>query len=322
MPNIPQNRWNMSHNKEWLKQRGLSTKGTAGILKKMVADEMKKNNPALPRKFSMFTIDDIAHMMILWHTVLTNLMVPETNTEACERAHMSIIMFLNQFAFIDSGLKNDSEKPQWLSTFNLLSLLNCRQDLERFGPNRSRWEGQQEKFIQLMKREFIGFVPNWQQIIMKRYYVTKSMSSINENIQCHSNKQQKINDKHHIYSSSLVFHTKFESGKPIYMIQLKNKLLIVGILHNNGYFWNAEVTYHREYCGGSWFGISFDASDITEAKIKSVDVERGLMAFPQHLLTKNNEGGETVNIVYHIIGEDWTELNEDLVFVRGKVAKY
>ena len=98
--------------------------------------------------------------------------------------------------------------------------------------------------------------------------------------------------------------------------------MIVRILHNNGYFWNTELTYHREYCGGSWFGISFDASDITEAKIKSVDVERGLIAFPQHLLTKNNEGGETVNIVYHIIGEDWTELNEDLVFVRGKVAKY
>ena len=46
-------------------------------------------------------------------------MVPETNTEACERAHMSIIMFLNQSAFIDSGLKNDGEKPQWLSTFIL-----------------------------------------------------------------------------------------------------------------------------------------------------------------------------------------------------------
>ena len=105
------------------------------------------------------------------------------------------------------------------------------------------------------------------------------------------------------------------------MIQLKNKMLIVGILHNNGYFWNAEVIYHRDYCGGSWFGISFDPMNITEVKIKSVDVERGLIVFPQHSQTWNNQGEKPINIVYHVIGEDWTELNEDLVFVRGKLTK-
>ena len=34
MPNTPQNRWYMIHNKKWLKQRGFPNKGTADTVKK------------------------------------------------------------------------------------------------------------------------------------------------------------------------------------------------------------------------------------------------------------------------------------------------
>ena len=48
---------------------------------------------------------------------------------------------LNDIEAIDKILRTEKDKPVWTTKYNLLCLLNCKEDMLRYGPARRRWEG-------------------------------------------------------------------------------------------------------------------------------------------------------------------------------------
>jgi hypothetical protein len=81
-----------------------------------------------------------------------------------ERSYIYVKKLLNDIEAVDRILRTEYEKPVWTTKYNLICLLNCKEDMVRYGPSRRRWEGDGggEKNIQGIKSEFKGFNSNWE----------------------------------------------------------------------------------------------------------------------------------------------------------------
>ena len=86
---------------------------------------------------------------------------------------LSIRIYLRMVEELNNALRNQHDKPIWISRSNYLSLLNLPEQMRFFGPLRLYWEGgwKGEGIIQEIK-EIIrdGLKINWASNTMKRAY--------------------------------------------------------------------------------------------------------------------------------------------------------
>ena len=85
--------------------------------------------------------------------LLSHLLAIHVNNNHINQSYLIIKRFLNDVESVDRKLRQENEVPIWNQKYNLICLLNCREDMLRYGPSRIRWEGDDsgKKNIQQIK---------------------------------------------------------------------------------------------------------------------------------------------------------------------------
>ena len=131
--------------------------------------------------------------------------------------------------------------------YNLLCLLNCKQDMTHYGPARKRWEGgeQGEKVVQVLKHNFSSFNENWEYNLHAKYLINKTMEKI-----IYSNEDNY--ESHTLKKNLFIYDNPANAAKQYH---LKNPLLLVitsyseiGVLCGK-YLWKVnDLSYVRTSC--------------------------------------------------------------------------
>ena len=119
----------------------------------------KKDVHDFPPTTSMSMINLLVRMLISVYNSLSYLMFRKIDKHHVMMTSYSIKRSLNDIDNVDKLVRKSANKPIWHIKYNLLCLLNCPEDMMRYGPVSDRWEGSMEgeKCIQNVKKNFHGF---------------------------------------------------------------------------------------------------------------------------------------------------------------------
>lgn len=181
--NKPQDKWKAMDNRAWLIQRGLNKEGLAKTLSARVHYFMTQADPVPPRidmqagpvETVLLTISSIDELIAL---VMIDEIPDESYYSDLER---KIRIFLTLFADMEDNLPSKKELPQWLSSYNFMSLLNLPDVIRRYGPIRNIWEGgpQGEGVLRFVKPNMLnGMRRNWELSTMKTLMWKKTMQYV------------------------------------------------------------------------------------------------------------------------------------------------
>ena len=85
-----------------------------------------------------------------------------------EQSHYFVLRLLNHRNEVDEFLRANQRSRIWHLKYNLLCLLNCKNDMTSFGAVGNRWEGGEEgeMGIQIVKKQFLSFRKRFQKKFM------------------------------------------------------------------------------------------------------------------------------------------------------------
>ena len=179
-PSSPQSQWTAEINRKWLLLRGLNTKGNAKCLRDRVKEYMNKENPLEVDKIHLLHVADIVRMLVSCNTCIHLLLAPITSQAIIKRANLCLIRALNDTHRVDKFLRANQKNRIWYVKYNLLCLLNCIENMEKFGPTKDRWEGSMEgeKCIQYLKKYFTGYTKKYQVLLHQKYNLNQSINNL------------------------------------------------------------------------------------------------------------------------------------------------
>ena len=85
------------------------------------------------------SVIDLQRMYASTYNILSHLMADATNDAHIEVTYIHAKRFLNDVECVDKQLRTSFDKPVWAQKYNLLCLLNCKEDMYRYGPARQWW---------------------------------------------------------------------------------------------------------------------------------------------------------------------------------------
>ena len=94
---------------------------------------------------------------------------------------MSLQIFLSTYNFVKRSVKCNKQKPGWVTTYNLCSLLNAPRSMDEFGPLVDLWEGkvQGEGILKYIKKELRqGTRHGWQARLLLKLLERKALSAV------------------------------------------------------------------------------------------------------------------------------------------------
>jgi hypothetical protein len=103
------------------------------------------------------------------------------NSECYLRLERKIRIFLTHFADMEDQLPRKKDLPQWVSSYNFLSLLNLPDVIRQYGPIRNIWEGgpQGEGVLRFVKPNMLnGMRRAWELSTMKTLMRKKAMEHV------------------------------------------------------------------------------------------------------------------------------------------------
>ena len=213
---------------------------------------------------------------------------------------------LNDIEAVDKILRTENDKPVWTTKYNLLCLLNCKEDMLRYGPARRRWEGDGsgEKNIQGIKSVFTGFNINWELNTHESYYRSKTMSKLSRN--CTGIKiDERLSEKSllHVYKSAEEASSAFLLGKPLMIVRLTNTKF--GVLHSESKFWKlTDLKFKHVLSYVCLFEFKLSCTTHIDVEINESMIKNVCIAIPF-------EG------LFVILDMEWRELDSDLQFKYG-----
>ena len=138
-PESTQRTWNKSLNTEWLKMRDLDTRCNAIEVRNQVCSYMNSNNCPSMAKSRSVPIPSLQHMYASTNNTLSHLMLDCSNDSHASACYMHVKR-LHDIEAVDKVVRGKDENTVWHQTYNLLCLLNCKEE-QRYGSPRGRWEG-------------------------------------------------------------------------------------------------------------------------------------------------------------------------------------
>lgn len=87
-------------------------------------------------------------------------------------------MFLSAHCIVQDTVNSKKKKPEWVTKYNYLSLLNLIETMEKLGPLPSFWEGkiQGEGIVPFIKSEMaLGMRPGWQLRLLTKLMKRRAM---------------------------------------------------------------------------------------------------------------------------------------------------
>ena len=309
-PDTTQHTWNKSLNKEWLKLRELDTEGNAVELRERVHTYMNSTNcPGIAKSRSV-SIQSLQRMYASTYNALSHLMSESSNDTHARVCYIHVKRLLNDIEAVDQVVRGNEEKPVWHQKYNLLCLLNCKEDMQRYGPARGRWEGDVsgEKNIQFLKDGFKGFHTNWVLNTHKSYFINKTMTKLEKNRQDYigdsNSKKMKKYSVLHVYTSPQEASSAYLLGKPLCIVRMKDTREF-GVLHTLNRFWKLKnVKFESQTAYVCLFKLELYSNDITSMEVTEDRIENVCIAIPY-------DGS------YVILDMEWKELDSNMEFVYG-----
>ena len=198
-----QTKWIKKENEGWLRARGIkfNSKATASdlslqVAKLIISDEVP---PIIPR--SNFPASDVQDLIFHSCTMIKLVMSRKVNKDYFLKLDIAIKVFLTKFNKFDEAIKiNKKDKPQWISLYNYLCLLNLPRIAEIFGPLKNIWEGGYigEGYLRIIKPYMKrGLGKNWEHNIHRGVLERKTFNCICNKFLKHN----KVDDtkKYHVY---------------------------------------------------------------------------------------------------------------------------
>ena len=318
-PITPQDKWNKPDNVAWLKLRGLNTDGYAAEVKDRVKQYMEQDGgppPVIPPKGGPLPL--IFDVIQSLNVMVASIMVKEVTKDTIRRANCNIKIFLTLFERMDSGLRDASKDPTWVTSYNYVCLLNLPMLMEKFGPLRNLWEGgfQGEGLLRFVKPEIgMGVRVNWSTNVMLNLLREKSLTNITSNlldtVGATTDQDRML---YHRYRSRVKLLLDWSGGRPLSVIVLSDGRYGCAV--------SAEemcVVEHRAFItekhGHCYHGWALD-SETTQA-YSHQDIARYCLFLPA-LGPSGFQGAETE---YTAIDSNWNDLNAQCHFVPP-IAKY
>ena len=75
------------------------------------------------------------------YNALSHLMAGSTCDAHAEKTYIYVKKLLNDIEAVDRILRNENENPVWSTKYNILFLMNCKEDMIIYGHSRRLWEG-------------------------------------------------------------------------------------------------------------------------------------------------------------------------------------
>ena len=308
-PDSTQKNWNKKFNFEWLKIRDLDTQGDANTLRNRVEVYMTSSDCPPIKKSTSVSIESLQRMYASTYNALSHLMSGSTCDKHAERSYIYVKKLLNDIEAVDRILRTEYEKPVWTTKYNLICLLNCKEDMVRYGPSRRRWEGDGggEKNIQGIKSAFKGFNTNWEKNTHTNYYMSKTMNKLERNT---TDSKIKVSDKLlseksvlHVYTSAEEASSTFLLGKPLMIVCLTNSEF--GVLHSGSKFWKlTDLKFKHVLSYVCLFEFKLSSKTNIDIEINESMIQNVCIAIPF-------EG------LFVILDMEWRELDSDLQFKYG-----
>jgi hypothetical protein len=181
--NKSQDKWKAVDNRAWLMQRGLNKEGLTKTLSARVHHFMTQADPVLPRTdMQAGPVETVLLTMSSIDELIALVMIDEIPDESCySDLERKIRIFLTHFADMKDNLPSKKELPQWLSSYNFVSLLNLPDVIRRCGPIRNIWEGgpQGEGVLRFVKPDMLnGMRRNWELSTVKTLMWKKTMQCV------------------------------------------------------------------------------------------------------------------------------------------------
>jgi hypothetical protein len=139
---------------QWLRIRGLDTKGSAAEVKERVEAYMCiPTGP--PLVLALPTADDLISMQHALAAIISRIMTESVTNEFVLDVERHIKIFLSMFTRLEGKLDPGQKMPSWISSYNFSSLLNIPEAMRMYGPLRNLWEGgyQGEGILRYVKPE-------------------------------------------------------------------------------------------------------------------------------------------------------------------------
>lgn len=196
-------------------------------------------------------------------------------------------------------------KPIWAQRYNLLCLLNCKEDMKRYGPARCRWEGNDsgEKNIQPIKNSFNGFRTNWELHTHKNYFVGKTMNKLQLNEEKNARLESKERSILHLYSCPEDALSAYLLKKPLFIVRLTNSDF--GVLHTSNRFRKLSgFEFKNEIVHVCHFDLKLLSDTQKDVSMSESMIANVCLAIPFESL-------------YVILDMEWKELDSDLNFNYG-----
>ena len=121
--------------------KGLDTHGNAVEIRDRVSTYMESNDCPSVTKRKNVSIIDLQRMYASTNNSLSHLMAFFSNDSHAELTYLHVKRLLNDIEHVDSQIRTSTKKTVWAQKYNLLCILNCKEDMIRYGPPRCRWEG-------------------------------------------------------------------------------------------------------------------------------------------------------------------------------------
>lgn len=139
---------------------------SAAVAKQMVAAyHATPNKIPVSARNKVCSVESLQMMLQSLHTMIALIMGTSVDKVCVDEIDRHIKIFLTIFASVDESMKADgSREPQWVTSYNFLSLLNIPGMVAEFGPLRNLWEGgiAGEGFIRKAKPKInTGLRKNW-----------------------------------------------------------------------------------------------------------------------------------------------------------------
>jgi hypothetical protein len=179
----PHKNWTIVDNKGWLRQRGLPLAGLAKALENRVYHYMNEVDPVPPLvEMTAGPVGDVLLTISSLDELISILMVEEIpNQQCCMLLERKIRIFLTHFADMEEQMPQKKGLPQWLSSYNFLSLLNLPRVVHLFGPLRNLWEGgpQGEGVLRFVKPNMLnGMRRSWELSTMNTLMWKKALEYV------------------------------------------------------------------------------------------------------------------------------------------------
>ena len=200
----PQENWYREGNELWMKARGIpgAFKMSAPELSKFVRDLIANDEAPPLLSDTCCAVEDVQRMTVALSAMISRLMGKEVSPDSIADAEQSIKVsplpraavlhhsaahlpsfqlsqiFLSAHCIVQDTVNSRKKKPEWISKYNYLCLLNLLETMEKFGPLPSFWEGkiQGEGIVPFIKAEMsLGMRPGWQIRLLTKLMKRRAM---------------------------------------------------------------------------------------------------------------------------------------------------